>query len=290
MSVRKTLLSPKNWWFQALKRSAPYVPHPTPDFLHFDFDHGLFVRFQSCGAVGSHGSTWISWVTWWRIWRLQRLVAKAGEDQAPRSLDWYCRQSYHCVREPSNSLEISLKNMTASLEKGKVKDFESERNFTRSGCEYAKVIKCCRVIRVSRWKWQNMFVRHCSGLSGLCAVICHCYLRFGFGFEVGIEICKVFASWVWLYWIHSRTKVWRIWSSVIWKNVCLIDHFCFSMMNLFGHLLPLRGWWSIFGRFESDIGMVAKVPSFRSHAYRWLLRLKGNSEIFFSQVCEISPS
>ena len=46
---------------------------------------------------------------------------------------------YHCVREPSNSLEISLKNMTASLEKGKVKDFESERNFTRSGYEYAKV-------------------------------------------------------------------------------------------------------------------------------------------------------
>ena len=38
--------------------------------------------------------------------------------------------------------------MTASLEKGKVKDFESERNFTRSGYEYAKVINAVELAAI----------------------------------------------------------------------------------------------------------------------------------------------
>ena len=71
-----------------------------------------------------------------------------------------------------------------------MKDFESERNFTRSGYEYAKVINAVELAELaaendktcSALRWTEWTV--CSDLPLLC---------FGFGFEVGIEICKVFA-------------------------------------------------------------------------------------------------
>ena len=179
------------WTSQRYGRHSVNVPHPTPDFLHFDFDHGLFVRFQSCGAVGSHGSTWISWVTWWRIWRLQRLVAKAGEDQAPRSLDWYCRVTT-AWENPATPWRSLWKIWQPLWKKAKWRILSQK--------------EISPVLDVNMQKWLNAVElselaaendKTCSCGIAVDWVVCVQWFATvtyvsGFGFEVGIEICKVF--------------------------------------------------------------------------------------------------